>query len=467
MTVITCKFGGSSLADKDGFLKAAKIVLSDKNRKYIVVSAPGKRYDKDIKITDGLINFTKETPFTEAREKAFSYVEKRILSIANGLGAGEFIKTCLAEMKLKFDKNPFYNDYIISRGEYLSAKIFSYITGYKFIPPESFISVDESGVYKNTVSGFYLPEYSVIPGFYGKDKYGRIKTLKRGGGDVTGSVVAEMTDSDLYENFTDVDGVYAISPKIVQKQKPLKFLSYDELEVLSGAGAEVFYEDAIYPLKVKNIPVVIKNTSKEYERIVSASEHKNENLKDYYTGTAVFRQNRFVKQSPKIKIAIKKGLSLITISAGSSCTEYSAKILKAFSDYGVKCELISVTGRKFSAVFDLNSRESASGKKIFFAKPSEFFTELYLNCLKNLDTDYVFIRENISLITVLPGEADNDLPGDNSVNKRSEKFVKIENILKSAGAVITVSDELSVKAVIDDSKKDSTLKSLFKTNDEI
>ena len=233
MTVITCKFGGSSLADKDGFLKAAKIVLSDKNRKYIVVSAPGKRYEKDIKITDGLINFTKETPFTEAREKAFSYVENRILSIANGLGAGEFIKTCFAEIKPKFDKNPFYNDYIISRGEYLSAKIFSYITGYTFIPPEKFISVDENGVYKNTVIGFYLPEYSVIPGFYGKDKYGRIKTLKRGGGDVTGSVVAEMTNSDLYENFTDVDGVYAISPKIVRKQNPLKFLSYDELEVFS------------------------------------------------------------------------------------------------------------------------------------------------------------------------------------------------------------------------------------------
>ena len=467
MTVITCKFGGSSLADKDGFLKAAKIVLSDKNRKYIVVSAPGKRYDKDIKITDGLINFTKETPFTEAREKAFSYVEKRILSIANGLGAGEIIKTCLAEMKLKFDKNPFYDDYIISRGEYISAKIFSYITGYRFISPESFISVDENGVYKNTVSDFYLPEYSVIPGFYGRDKYGRIKTLKRGGGDVTGSVVAEMTDSDLYENFTDVDGVYAISPEIIKVQKPLKFLSYGELEVLSGSGAEVFSEDAIYPLKVKNIPVVLKNTSKEYEKIVSASEHKDDNLKNYYTGTAVFRQNRFVKQSPKIKIADKKGLSLITISAGSSCTEYSAKILKAFSDYGVKCELISVTGRKFSAVFDLNSKDSASGKKIFFAKPSEFFTELYLSCLKNLDTDYVVIRENVSLITVLPGEADNDLPDDNFINKRSEKFVKTENILKSAGAVITVSDELSVKAVIDDSKKDSILKSLFKTNGAI
>ena len=137
MPCITCKFGGSSLADKDGFLKAAKIVLSDKNRKYIVVSAPGKRSEEDVKITDSLINFTKEAPFTEAREKAFSYVENRILSIASGLGAGEFIVTCLAEIKLKINEHPFYNDYIISRGEYLSAKIFSYITGSKFIPPEN------------------------------------------------------------------------------------------------------------------------------------------------------------------------------------------------------------------------------------------------------------------------------------------------------------------------------------------
>ncbi|MBS1456329.1 MAG: hypothetical protein HP008_04640, partial [Clostridia bacterium] len=465
MPCITCKFGGSSLADKDGFLKAAEIVLSDKNRKYIVVSAPGKRSEEDVKITDALINFTKEAPFTEAREKAFSYVEKRILSIANGLGAGEFIGTCLAEIKLKINEHPFYNDYIISRGEYLSAKIFSYITGYKFISPENFISVDENGVYVNSVSDLSLPEYSVIPGFYGKDKYGRIKTLKRGGGDVTGSIVAEMTNSALYENFTDVDGVYAISPKIIKLQKPLKFLSYGELEVLAGSGAEVFSEDAIYPLKVKNIPVAIKNTSKEYEKIVSASEYTGKNLKDYYTGTAVFRQNRFVKQSPKIKIAVKKGLSLITISAGSFWDEYPAKILKFFSDFDVKPELVSVIGKKFAAIFDLNKNDSASGKKIFFAKASEFFTELYLYCQKNLDTDYVFIRENVSLITVLPGEADNNLSVDNPVSKQSEKFVGIGNILKSVGAIITVSDKFSVKAVIDDSEKDFAIKSILKKND--
>lgn len=265
--VVVAKFGGSSLSDSAQFKKVKDIVLSDVNRRYIVPSAPGKRHNKDYKLTD-LLYLTHDhiksgIPF----EEVFKYIEERYIQICRELSVAVDIEKLLKDLKDRIEDGA-SREYIASRGEYLSGIILAEYLGYEFIDAAEIIkfkrngTLDEDATYaavKDKLSGF---QRAVIPGFYGSNRDGKIKTFSRGGSDITGSIIAKSVNCVVYENWTDVSGFLMTDPRIVENPKPIKEITYKELRELSYMGANVFHEEAIFPVKKDGIPINIKNTNK-------------------------------------------------------------------------------------------------------------------------------------------------------------------------------------------------------------
>lgn len=373
---ITCKFGGSSLADADCYERARDILAADKSRKFAVVSAPGKRFDGDVKITDLLYKTYGDVKTLHKTGDAFLKIRERFLEIAVRFGKEREMNALLDKTEFEILKNQSSRDFAVSRGEFLSATIFSWITGFNFIDPTAFLAadgdeispfeVDESGVLKNNFysSGFLeIPEYSVVAGFYGKDRYGRIKLLSRGGGDVTGSLVAFVTRSDRYENFTDVDGVCAADPKIIKNPKRIDYISFKEAEVLFGSGTGVFNKYALKPLAFTNTEVVIKNTVLEsvksfknidkntdkekcvkksvdgcYERRNHVSLCGGQENKGTVIGPAAARWKGYGKNADGGVIAIsgETGYALIRIESFDLKSDTASFAAKLLTEYGYK-----------------------------------------------------------------------------------------------------------------------------------
>lgn len=295
------KFGGSSLADANQFKKVAQIIRADKSRRFVVASAPGKRFDKDEKITDMLYHCYEKASKGEAFEQDFSAIEERYNSIIKDLSLDITL-----EEEFKFIKAAFAHsagrDYAASRGEYLNSMILAKYLGFPFLDTVGLLYFSESGEFdlERTISklGPKLAqmENAVIPGFYGSMPNDTIKTFSRGGSDVTGSIVARAVNAQIYENWTDVSGFLICDPRIVKNPKPITTITYRELRELSYMGATVLHEDAIFPVRTVGIPINIKNTN-----------HPEE------PGTMIVAQT--VDSSPYTVtgIAGKKGFSVINI----------------------------------------------------------------------------------------------------------------------------------------------------------
>ena len=254
------KFGGTSLCDATQMKKAAEIVRADKDRRVIVVSAPGKRTPKDDKITDLLIH-ADNTKSEKEREAIFSVIQTRfdemIQSLHIPLDFG---------MEYKIMRN-LHGDALISRGEYFSARIFSVLLGITFLDAAGCIffradgTLDESKTRMVLSEKLARTERAVLPGFYGSMPNGDIRLFSRGGSDITGAIAADAMDAEIYENFTDVPGFLLTDPKMVENAETVPIVSYRELRYLSAMGAQVLHADAILPLRKKQIPVVIRNTN--------------------------------------------------------------------------------------------------------------------------------------------------------------------------------------------------------------
>ena len=260
------KFGGSSLADANQFRKVANIIRADKSRRFVVASAPGKRFDQDIKITDMLYSCYETASKGGDFEKDFSAIEERYNGIIADLG----LEISL-EDEFKFIKAAFAHsagrDYAASRGEYLNSILLAKYLGFPFLDTVGLLYFNESGDFdlERTISklGPKLAkmENAVIPGFYGSMPNDTIKTFSRGGSDVTGSIVARAVNAEIYENWTDVSGFLICDPRIVKNPKPITTITYRELRELSYMGATVLHEDAIFPVRTVGIPINIKNTN--------------------------------------------------------------------------------------------------------------------------------------------------------------------------------------------------------------
>ena len=256
------KFGGTSLANSAQFKKAAEVIRADATRKYVVVSAPGKRNKDDIKITDHLI---KAASSDELRD-ALLPVITRFREIIRGLGIrfdlDAEIDQIAADMAGGAGKS-----YLVSRGEYLSAKVMAEYLGYDFVDASALVLFDADGTLRDKETdrriGRVLKEHktAVIPGFYGSDPEGRIVTFPRGGSDITGALIAAGTTADMYENWTDVSGMLLADPSIVKNPLTVPVITYKELREMSVMGAEVMHEDVVFPVRRKGIPISIRNTN--------------------------------------------------------------------------------------------------------------------------------------------------------------------------------------------------------------
>lgn len=295
------KFGGSSLADADQFKKVKDIALSSDDRQYVVVSAPGKGVRSNHKVTDLLLMCYQLASHDLNFNEVYEIIENTYCEIARDLKLETDVKSILKEI-YKQIQNGATRDFTASRGEYLNAILLSDYLGWNFVDAKDIIffkngELDEEKTDISISKVLREKPYSVIPGFYGIEENGKIKTFSRGGSDITGSLVANALKADIYENWTDVSGFLVADPKIVENSKTIEYITYRELRELSYMGAPVLHEDSIVPVKKNGIPINIRNTNSPKD-----------------DGTTIISSYDSKKTSSKVTgIAGKHGFSVITI----------------------------------------------------------------------------------------------------------------------------------------------------------
>lgn len=266
MGLKVAKFGGSSVSDGIQLVKVKNLVDADQERRYVVVSAPGKRFDEDNKITDLLYLCKAHMEHNVPFDQVFQVICDRYTAIQVNLGLDIDLQKYFDEINENIRAGA-SADYIASRGEYLNAILIAAYLGYDFVDTVGLVQFDEKGRFLNGLTDDALREElekherAVLPGFYGSYPDGTIKTFSRGGSDITGSLVARAMGADVYENWTDVSGFLMADPRIVKQAKPISTISYKELRELSYMGASVLHEDAIFPARAADIPINIRNTN--------------------------------------------------------------------------------------------------------------------------------------------------------------------------------------------------------------
>ncbi|MCM1027125.1 MAG: aspartate kinase [Roseburia sp.] len=322
------KFGGSSLASAEQFKKAGEIIRSDKSRRFVVPSAPGKRSKNDTKVTDMLYACCELAENGGDFGKLLSEIQERYREIIDGLGLMLNLEKEFSLIEERFRQKA-GSDYAASRGEYLNGLIMAEYLGFEFIDAAEVIFFREDGILDegrtDRVLGERLKrcEYAVIPGFYGSMPDGSIKTFSRGGSDITGSIVAKAGRVDVYENWTDVSGFLVADPGIIENPAVIDTITYKELRELSYMGAGVLHEDAIFPVRQQGIPINIRNTNAPEDNgtwIVGSTGQKS----------------RYVITG----IAGKRGFCSVNIEKDMMNSEigFGRKVLQAFEENGISFE---------------------------------------------------------------------------------------------------------------------------------
>ena len=261
------KFGGSSMADAGQYRKVRDILMADKTRKVVVVSAAGKRFSGDHKLTDLLYLCHAHVQYGVDCSNIFEMIANRYLEIRDELGLDLNLEPEFIELKKRIEAKRVSQEELVSRGEYFSAKLMAAYLGFQFVDAADWIkfkldgTVDKEASYEALRHQVVMGYGAVIPGFYGAMPDGTIHTFSRGGSDITGALAAAALDADVYENWTDVSGILMADPRIVDDPQAIPEVTYDELRELSYSGAQVLHEDSIFPVREKNIPVNIRNTN--------------------------------------------------------------------------------------------------------------------------------------------------------------------------------------------------------------
>ena len=322
------KFGGSSLANAEQFQKVGDIIRSDESRRYVVPSAPGKRFSADTKVTDLLYTCYDKAEAGEDFTDALTEIKGRFYEIIKGLNLDLSLEEEFRQIEADFKAHA-GNEYAASRGEFLNGKVMAAYLGYEFIDSATVIRFDKNGNFDADKTDKLLSkrlqkcERAVIPGFYGGMEDGTVKTFSRGGSDVTGSLVAKAIHADIYENWTDVSGFLVTDPRIVDNPAVIETITYRELRELSYMGATVLHEDAIFPVRKEGIPINIRNTNRPEDKGTFIVESTCRKPKYVITG-----------------IAGKKGFCSINIEKSMMNSEigFGRKILQVFEDQGISFE---------------------------------------------------------------------------------------------------------------------------------
>ena len=318
------------MADGNIILTDAKIVQADTERRYVVVSAPGKRFGGDIKVTDLLYRCSGafETGDRKQFDEVFAKVRARFLNIEKEIGKDLGVSAALDDVETQILSGA-GRDYCASRGEFLAARIMAAVLDIPFVDATEFIRFKADGTLDEetfVLGGKLLSKYyrAVIPGFYGLGADGKVKTFSRGGGDISGSIVARSVMASLYENWTDVSGFYACDPRIVNGCKSIPELTYQELRELSYMGANVLHSESIFPVRSAGIPIRICNTFRPED-----------------AGTYIVKSfTRDSQECVVTGIAGKKGFTAITLEKSMMNTEvgFVEKVLGVIGKHGISFE---------------------------------------------------------------------------------------------------------------------------------
>lgn len=377
--ITVVKFGGTSLADANQFQKVADIVRADDKRRYVVVSAPGKRFSSDIKVTDLLIRIY-NAKSREEIDRGFESLRERFTDIENTLGLSTDISSHIDAVYEKVTSSEGVNySYLVSRGEYLNGILMASYLGFAFMDAADLIYFDEKGVldevktYATVRKALADVPAAVIPGFYGSMPDGSVNTFPRGGSDITGSVIARGVEAHLYENWTDVSGFLMADPRIIPDAKCIDVLTYRELRELSYMGASVLQEDAVFPVKQLGIPINVRNTND-----VSAP------------GTMIVAEAPPTSSHPVTGLAGRKGFSVLLIEQTlmNNKVGFMRRVLSLFEKHNISIEHVPTGIDTLSVVF-----ESAK------ATP-EAIGDIIASINRELKVDYISYSENVALVAV-------------------------------------------------------------------
>ena len=385
------KFGGSSVANAEQFRKVKNIIESDPSRKFVVVSACGKTCREDHKVTDLLYLTHAHLKYGVSYESIFSLIEEKYLGIAEELG----LKT---DLRAKFDqirsimKKDLSEDYLVSRGEYLTAVLMAEYLGFAFADAADVIRFRYDGSIDYDYTGKMLEQYArenkgvVVPGFYGAMPNGVIRVMSRGGSDVTGAVLANILNADVYENWTDVSGFYMADPKIVDHPYQIPRINYSELREMSYMGANVLHDDAVFPVKDKNIPINIRNTNEPDNPgtmiMENCAEYDRKEPPHFITG-----------------ITGRKNYTVITAVRNHNEFEtgFLRRILSVFESFNVPIETIPTTVDTVSVI--------VAGEKV-----SSCLYEIIGRIREELKPEELHIEEHVAIIAIV-GRAMKQQPG--------------------------------------------------------
>ena len=328
------KFGGSSMADARQFEKVKSIVQADPARRVVIVSAAGKRFSDDHKLTDLLYLCPAHLKYGVSCDSVFDMIRSRYIEIRDDLGMKTDLETEFDALRKKMDAG-ISQDELVSRGEYFAAKLMADYLGYDFLDSELWLKFNLDGTVDQEKSYEILARAAsgrrvVIPGFYGTMPDGTIKTFTRGGSDITGALAAAALDADVYENWTDVSGFLMADPRIVKDPLPIERITYSELRELSYIGAQVLHEGTIFPVREKNIPLNIRNTNQPDHPGTMIRERFDESQADMESGSMI------------TGIAGKKGFSVITLTKNGMSSELGVirRILEVLERYNINVEYI-------------------------------------------------------------------------------------------------------------------------------
>jgi aspartate kinase len=376
------KFGGTSLADAKQFKKVHDIVCNDEERRYVVVSAPGKRFKDDNKITDLLYLTYAHIKYSVPYGSILKVIEDRFNQIKNELNINTDLEGEFKTIRENLDKKC-EEDYIVSRGEYLCALLMSDYLKCDFVDAKDVIffnyddTINKEKTHKKLSEVLANSNKAIIPGFYGSYPDGSIKTFSRGGSDITGAIVSNVMGADIYENWTDVSGFLTADPKIVENPKQIKHITYRELRELSYMGASVLHKEAVFPVRQAGIPINIKNTN-EPENPGTLIIRDDQAAEDYADGDII------------TGIAGKKDFSFFHIHKEHMANEVGIikKALEVFEERGISIDHIPSGIDSFTIVLPSNSVEKVS---------HQIVEELKEKC----KTENVQVYRHISLITTV------------------------------------------------------------------
>ena len=432
MSCKVCKFGGTSMASAITVNQVYDIIESDKDRKFIVVSAPGKRDSNDIKVTDMLYKAFDEAKQTGRCDVAFGKIRERFRALADDLGLKFDLDELLDSIKKQINTSE-TPDYAASRGEYLSAKMFALKTGYTFIDAQDLIKFDSRGMLdaeitndnvKRVLSGV---DRAVIPGFYGIGADGEIKTFSRGGSDVTGAIIARGVNADLYENWTDVNGFMTADPRIVENPKIINRLTYKELRELSYMGANVLHPESIFPVRQAGIPINIKNT-------FNPSHKGTMIVEDYVPDNSVITG-----------IAGKKDFAVLLLEKSMMNNEigFARKVLSVLEHYGISFEHVPSGIDTMSFVISENELEDKLEKVIDGIR-------------KNVSVDNITVYKDMALIATV----------GHGMAKRTGTSATLFNALAEANVNVRMIDqgssELNIIVGVDNADYANAIKVIYK-----